>query len=174
MYCPKCNQQQASEELRFCSRCGFPLAGVALLLANQGALPVSTPSAIPGRRGRIIKESLALTLASWTIALLGTVAWDWGSPLETIAKVGSLIFFLVGVIGLLRFLFAFLFVKDASYVAAEPVFPVVPRQSALPPQQEIPLTDYPRRTNTKEMSQPYSVTENTTRLLDDQTSDAEN
>ena len=174
MYCPKCSQQQGSEELRYCSRCGFPLAGVALLLANQGALPVSTPSVIPGRRGRIIKESLALTFASWAIALLATAIWDWGSPLETIAKVGSLIFFLLGVIGLLRFLYAFLFVKDASYLATEPVFPAVPRQAALPPQQENPLTDYPRRTNTNEMSPRYSVTENTTRLLDDQTSDTEN
>ena len=129
---------------------------------------------IPGRRGRIIKESLALTFASWAIALLGTGIWDWGGPLEVVAKVGSLIFFLLGAIGLLRFLYAFLFVKDASYLAAEPVFPAVPRQAALPPQQEIPLTDYPRRPNTKEMSPRYSVTENTTRLLDDQTSDAEN
>lgn len=174
MYCPKCNQKQGSEELRFCSRCGFPLSGVALLLANQGALPVSTSSEIPGRRGRIIKESLALTFASWAIALLATAIWDWGNPLEMIAKVGSLIFFLLGVIGLLRFLYAFLFVKDASYLAAEPVFPPVPRQAVLPPQQEMPLTDYPRRTDTNEMSPRYSVTENTTRLLDDQNSDAEN
>jgi hypothetical protein len=36
MYCPRCSQQQASEEMRYCSRCGFPLEGVAALLAGGG------------------------------------------------------------------------------------------------------------------------------------------
>lgn len=174
MFCPKCNQQQASEELRFCSRCGFPLAGVAMLLANDGALPrLEHHDQPPGRRSRIIKESLLLTLTSWAIALVGMVMWDWGSPVETIAKVGSLIFFILGMIGLLRFLFAFLFVKETSSIAPELAFPAAPRQSALPPQQDIPLSDYPRRINTKEMSPRVSVTENTTRLLEDQPYDSE-
>ena len=171
MFCPKCNQQ-ASEELRFCSRCGFPLAGVAMLLANDGALPrLEHQDQPPGRRGRIIKESLLLTLTSWAIALAGTVMWDWGSPVETIAKVGSLIFFFLGMIGLLRFLYAFLLVKETSSTASELAFPVTSRQAALPPQRDIPLTDYARRSNTKEMSPQVSVTENTTRLLEDQPRD---
>lgn len=37
MYCPKCSQQQVSDETRFCSRCGFPLNGVKALLADDGA-----------------------------------------------------------------------------------------------------------------------------------------
>lgn len=173
MFCPKCNQQQGSEELRFCSRCGFPLAGVAMLLANDGALPrLEHQDQPPGRRGRIIKESALLSLTSWTVALLGTVMWDWGSPLETVAKVGSLIFFILGMIGLLRFLYAFLFVKETSSTAPELAFPAAPRQSALPLQQDIPLSDYARRSNTKEMSPRVSVTENTTRLLEDQPYDS--
>ena len=173
MFCPKCNQQQASEELRFCSRCGFPLAGVAMLLANDGSLPRLENHGQPPGRHRIIKESALLTLISWTVALLGTIMWDWGSPLETVAKVGSLIFFILGMIGLLRFLYAFLFVKETSSTAPELAFPAAPRQSALPPQQDIPSSDYARRTNTKEMSPRVSVTENTTRLLEDQPYDSE-
>src|SRR5919199_883923 len=38
MYCPKCGQQQVSEELRFCSRCGLPLRAVSELIADDGAL----------------------------------------------------------------------------------------------------------------------------------------
>ncbi|HAF15758.1 MAG TPA: zinc ribbon domain-containing protein, partial [Blastocatellia bacterium] len=36
MYCPKCGQQQASDAVRFCSRCGFLLEGTAAVLATGG------------------------------------------------------------------------------------------------------------------------------------------
>ena len=39
MYCPNCGQQQAAEQMRFCSRCGFPLGLVSELLSNGGFLP---------------------------------------------------------------------------------------------------------------------------------------
>src|SRR5689334_7647741 len=29
MYCPNCGQQQVSDEMRFCSRCGLALTGLA-------------------------------------------------------------------------------------------------------------------------------------------------
>ncbi len=38
MFCPKCSQEQISDEMRFCSRCGFQLAGVSELLLNEGSL----------------------------------------------------------------------------------------------------------------------------------------
>src|SRR5258708_37151684 len=39
MFCPRCGQQQATDALRFCSRCGFPIEGAMMLLANGGMLP---------------------------------------------------------------------------------------------------------------------------------------
>lgn len=45
MYCPRCSQQQASEEMRYCARCGFPVEGVAALLASGGQLgPSGAPA----------------------------------------------------------------------------------------------------------------------------------
>lgn len=35
MYCPHCGQQQASDEMRFCSRCGFSLRGVFYARRNE-------------------------------------------------------------------------------------------------------------------------------------------
>lgn len=165
MFCPKCNQQQASEELRFCSRCGFPLAGVALLLESDGEMPLAKPTA---GRGRIIKESLLLTLASWIVALLATNMFDWGGPFETVAKVGALIFFGLGLIGLLRFVYAFLFIRESVSAPVQRTFPAATRRAALPSPQENPLTDYPQRSTTKEMVPRGSVTEQTTRLLNDE------
>ena len=36
MYCPKCGQQQISDEMKFCSRCGLALSGLADWLAGGG------------------------------------------------------------------------------------------------------------------------------------------
>ena len=36
MYCPNCGQQQVSGEMRFCSRCGLALTGLAEWLASNG------------------------------------------------------------------------------------------------------------------------------------------
>src|SRR5215216_1228543 len=35
MYCPNCGQQQVSDEMRFCSRCGLALSGLAEWLAGS-------------------------------------------------------------------------------------------------------------------------------------------
>jgi len=39
MHCPRCGQQQISEETRFCSKCGFQLGLVSELLIHGGNLP---------------------------------------------------------------------------------------------------------------------------------------
>ena len=177
MYCPKCSQQQTSDEMRFCSRCGFPLEGVALIINNDGIVPVATPDRkVCSSRGKMIRESIYLTLLAWAITLSATLFFDAGGPWEVAARVGGILFFLMGLIGLLRFIYAFLFVRETAPTLAPPS--AIPRapgsvknepvHAALGPQQGIPLSDYPRRTQTKEIVAPPSVTEHTTRLLQDQ------
>jgi predicted amidophosphoribosyltransferase len=34
MFCPRCSQEQVSEETKFCSRCGFPLGLVSEILTT--------------------------------------------------------------------------------------------------------------------------------------------
>jgi len=180
MYCPKCSQKQTSDEMRFCSRCGFPLEGVTLLVDNDGLIPLleNDPAQKPhSSRGKMISESAYLTLIAWAVTLIATMAFNFGGRLETIAKIAALIFFFVGLIGLLRFIYAFLFVRETAPTLAQRATPPgfsasqalkeSPR-AALPPQQAVPVSDYPRRSNTKEMVPRPSVTENTTRLLEDQ------
>jgi hypothetical protein len=176
MYCPKCNQQQTSEEMRYCSRCGFPLTGVAQLLANNG-LPlesISNQNTLAGSsRKKIISESAFLTLVAWAVAFAATLFVNFGGPLELVARVAATLFFILGLIGLIRFTYGFLFVKDSSRIAAqhetsERSISGQAARSALPPHQGVPLSDYPQRSHTKEIVPQASVTENTTRLLDEQ------
>jgi hypothetical protein len=178
MYCPRCSHEQSLEEMRFCSRCGFPMAGVAMLLENPEIITqlASDPGQTPKQRGRIIQESVFLTLLAWAIGFALTNLWDFGGPFESVAKVGSLIFFILGLVGLLRFLYAFLFLKGtvqaplqttvpgASYPRT---LPVSQPRAALPHSQSVPVTDYSPRTQTREIVSQPSVTENTTRLLED-------
>jgi hypothetical protein len=68
MYCPKCGQSQVSADVRFCSRCGFPLVAVGELLVTGGVPPVHTQGyevsgakpVSPRRRG--VKQGAALLL----------------------------------------------------------------------------------------------------------------
>ena len=39
MFCPTCGLKQATEESRFCSRCGFLLTGITQVISNGGVLP---------------------------------------------------------------------------------------------------------------------------------------
>ena len=39
MFCPRCGQQQISDQTKFCSRCGFQLGLVAEMLDHDGFLP---------------------------------------------------------------------------------------------------------------------------------------
>ena len=169
MFCPKCSQAQSSDEMRYCSRCGFPLETVTLLLNSDGVLP--TQQANPNRRShrsRVATESSILTLFSWAIAIICTLGFDAHGIYEGVAKIGAFTFFMLGFIGLFRFLYAFLFLKvDPVETKRRQRSIAEPKPAQLPPQQTIPISDFPRRTNTREMAPQPSVTENTTRFLEE-------
>lgn len=165
--------------MRFCSRCGFALAGVAMLVENDGVIPQLTAvpgQTIPSSRKKVMTESGIFIAIAWAVAIVGTFWFDAGGPFETVAKIATLLFFLLGLIGLLRFLYGFLFVKDSIDQPARSTFTNItsqgamseaPRHSALPGQRDLAASDYPRRGQTKEMVPQPSVTENTTRLLEE-------
>src|SRR5262249_43413682 len=151
---------QQPEGMRFCSRCGFTLSNVALLLENEGALPQQTGSTERLRisRNRIIVESVALTALAWAVAFLAMFWFDAGGPFEGVAKGTTVIFGIIGLISLLRFLYGFLMTSEIR--RSDSVLPKTsiqdalrsaPATVALPPQTTPVLSDYPLRTNTKEM-----------------------
>lgn len=178
MYCPQCGQEQASSEMRFCSRCGFPLGGVARLLERGGVGAVDSQ---PGKTGPQVRglsprqkgtragimQMVSGFLVVPIVAILSHNIFGWE---ELIIPLAALITF-VG--GLLRIIYAKLYeddtpelVTDAAPAPAQ--FAARARVSALPPQQSVPASAYaPRRVNTAELVPPPSVTENTTRLLDE-------
>src|SRR5262245_9783984 len=81
MFCPRCGQQQATDALRFCSRCGFPLEGALHLLAHGGMLPVfQTPAEgeqkMSRRKRGVMQGALILLLGIVLVPALG-VLYGW-------------------------------------------------------------------------------------------------
>ena len=181
MHCPQCGQQQASEVVRFCSRCGFPLDGVTQILASGGMLPIlhaetGTNEISPRRKG--VKQGALIFLLGLIIVPAMGVLYSFTDVnfFEFLAALAAVILFIGGP---LRMLYAGLFEEGAStrqrIAPASYMPPAMPAQrgtpvrgSALPPQSVNPASGWRPRPNTAEIRQPPSVTESTTRLLDDQ------
>jgi len=170
MFCPKCSQAQTSDEMRYCSRCGFPLETVALLLNNDGVLqPVPAEDCRRSLRSRVATESFVLTAFSWAVAIACTFWFNASGIFEGIAKIGAFTFFMLGFIGLFRFLYAFLFLKiDPVEKPKRQRSITEARPAHLPPPQTVPISDWTLRPNTREMAPQPSVIENTTRLLEEE------
>ncbi len=169
MYCPRCGQQQISDEMKFCSRCGLPMSGLAEWLGVSGVPARSaqetqvSPRSPRRKRIRLGAKLMFLSGVLFPVFLVMSLAIDEGSPL-----VLPLIIFFVG---LTIMLYARLFVEDIPPItspgAQTSAFGAMPGVNALPPASTIGMHGVGRqRVRTAELAQPPSVTENTTKLLD--------
>ena len=171
MYCPRCGQQQVSDEMKFCSRCGLPFSGLAEWVA-AGEVP-STDAAVqkvasrsPRRKGvRLGAKVMFLGGVLFPVVLAISLAVGEGGPMI----LPVLIFF----VGLAIMLYSRFFGEQIpslqSELAQTSRLATVSKASALPPASNIPISpgDFARpRVKTNELAQPPSVTEHTTKLLD--------
>src|SRR5215216_1726912 len=87
MYCPNCGQQQISDDMRFCSRCGLALSGLAEWLAG-GRVPatrdddaqVATMS--PRRKGiRRAAKMMFFSAVLFPVFLLISLVINHGEPM---------------------------------------------------------------------------------------------
>lgn len=179
MHCPSCGQQQISSETKFCSRCGMPLGTVAEVVANGGFLPqLAQLEQMNFKKPLFSKKNGVLFGVFWFIfltmfatAFLGIV----GAPDELIGIIA-----ITGVFGAMMIIIGSLVALPSSkppftsnsQLRGRPV-EIQPgvSQSALPSAQSIPVGMYapPAAGSWRDTNdlQPASVTENTTRLLDE-------
>ena len=177
MFCPKCSQQQASDETRFCSRCGFQLGIVKAALAadeSQVTSPLVAPDA-PGTpaRSRRQRDKTVGAFLMFLVALFVAATTGDEGPVVIMILFWVLLTLLINLGPLWRYFFG----KDeaAASSAAPKSKPGLFRrasrqreQQALPPAQSVPVTNVGVRPpfNTAEVVRPPSVTEGTTNLLD--------
>lgn len=187
MFCPHCGQKQISNEVRFCSSCGFPLNVVSDLLLTGGRLAYQQQPA-PGvrqlsPRQKGIRQGAMMMLSTLVVVpiviFLGVAMLNLDGVLIPLA--GSLC--VMG--GLLRMLYAVFFESEfqpglaaqpspAAYAPppAPPNYlgtPLPQHNAALPPPRSAPVPAQsfrPPRYDTGELPPPSSVTDHTTRLLE--------
>jgi hypothetical protein len=182
MHCPRCGQQQVSEQTKFCSRCGFQLGLVSELLQNGGFLPQlnelykekqSLFSSIFTRKNGIVFSVI------WFIFWVMMVPAFFGIANEDEAAGVSAVFGIFSTMMLLIFSLAVLKRGTKRFelppsIAGQPPAPLYGNQAvgALPPQQAQPATSYIppegswRAPDTGDLARrPGSVTEGTTKLL---------
>jgi hypothetical protein len=148
MFCSKCGQEQASESVHFCSRCGFKLS------TNE-----------EGLAKRLIMMAMYLVITICAIIGWGSITAGPGyMQFRVIITIIATITFYLLFSGDLTHIFNKLFsqgIEQKKQIAP------VSQETALPPAHSIPVPSLgARRVNTAEMVQPPSVTEQTTTLLD--------
>ncbi|MBS1792435.1 MAG: zinc ribbon domain-containing protein [Acidobacteria bacterium] len=178
MHCPRCGQQQVSEEIKFCSRCGFPLGLVSEILAHGGFLP-QLADLHQGKKKftRKLGLKIALIWFLFIVFILVPLAGITGAPGEAIGGLS-----VIGVCGaLVMMVLSFLFLEnDPKYPiqAADPNPQTFPGKltgnvggNALPPATSRPVSSYVppaagswKAPDTGDLV-PRSVTEETTKLL---------
>ena len=175
MHCPSCGQQQVSNDTKFCSRCGMPLGLVSELLVHGGFLPQL--AALDKKKKTIFTKKNGVVFGVfWFIFFTMFCTAFFGilnAPDELIG-----IFAITGVFGTMMIVLASLiFFRSSKAVAPfsqqfqDPHGLYGVSQTALPPQQSIPVSAYAPRPGTWRDTndlEPTSVTENTTRLLNEE------
>ena len=169
MYCPNCGQQQVSEEMRFCSRCGLALSGLAEWMAGGMLVRRAEETRVlsPSRRRKAIRRAAKLMFFSGVLLPLGilmSAAIDEPGPM-----VLPVVLFFVSLVWMV---YARLFIEDTApmiNLGTQPSAfgPTPTTRVALPPPTNIPMPDFGRQqVRTNELAQAPSVTEHTTKLLD--------
>ena len=173
MYCPNCGQQQISDEMRFCSRCGLALSGLAEWLAG-GRLPAKPreeaqpPAGLSPRRKGIRRAAKLMFFSGvlFPVFLVFSIAADEGAPMV----IPVILFFISVVLMLYARLFSDKTVPAIAMnqAAQTSTLSSASARGALPTATNTPIPAGRQHVRTNELAQPPSVTENTTRLLDNE------
>lgn len=173
MFCPKCSQQQVSDETRFCSRCGFQLNVVKALLANDD-LTQNTETLTPDRslskRDMTIGAFLMFILALIGAALLVDMPAYHSGRIIIVVLAWIALTLLINIKPITQY-----FLRPDNSASTRNDFSPSKIVSKLTSQNNkslreshsIPVSDLAMPgLNTAEMTQPPSVIEKTTHLLD--------
>ena len=183
MYCPRCSQEQPNIDIKFCSRCGFLMTGIADVVANGGlpkeVIDQKNPQAMSPRRRGLKQGGLLFLSGGVIVPILGILTAMMNGE-GYVVGIAAILTFLAG---LLRMIYALVFQSGVPTLENESIVDTYKKdllgktadenEKALPPKQSEPISvDYdPPSGNWRETGdfQPVSVTEDTTKTLNKKT-----
>ena len=181
MHCPRCGQEQVSEEIKFCSRCGFPLGLVSEILAHGGFLP-QLADLYKSEKSKFTKKHGVIFSIFWFMFFLFILTPFWVTmrvePLATMSAVIGIFGGLMWLIGSLTLLKSSpkelpMSLKDMQQPNVHNLNGARQNQNVLPPQRSQPINSYIppqpgswKAPNTGELVNPGSIVEGTTKLLE--------
>ena len=176
MHCPRCGQQQVSEEIKFCSRCGLPLGVISEAVAQGGYL--SQLAELSDQKTTFFnKKNGAVFSVLWAIfCIFLAIVFDGILNLNGVGEFFIAVAILGGILILLVSLAYLPSSKKRrgsdgpSNRTREGLYGNAAGNAALPPQQTYPAASYAppagwRAPDTSEFAVPGSVTDSTTKLL---------
>ena len=181
MYCPRCGFEQLNSDTRFCSRCGFLMEGMMEVIVNGGLPPVlfnkSDQSAISPRKKGVMQGGMLMLSGVIIVPLLGILSTLLNFN-ETLIGLAAIVTFLGGFV---RILFALIFQSSIPVVSEnedglidavkQNLIDKARGKKALSPEQSVSASEYisPEQGKWRDTNDlvKTSVTENTTKLLDE-------
>lgn len=162
MFCPKCAVEVVSEETKFCSKCGFILNNVRKIVEKNGADDGEISRFGKGIRGGIKLLLLALILLPVFQILGGLFVPDdflvESSPSSSrFDLVGNAVLMTLTLAGIARIFYAVVFERAANsnFSGNESTKQFSSREkNALPPLNEIPLSDFGKWKTSGELFEP--------------------
>ena len=169
MFCPKCSQEQASDEIRYCSRCGFQLNVVKALLISDGVPGEEIPRSVS--RGFSKRDMSLGALMMFIFALVVAAVTVGLPPFHS----GPILFLTIAWLALtllinIKPMYQYFTKSDTSALGQgavdTPRFSGEANPTSLPGFQSIPADVYAAPAAiTADIKTPVSVTEETTNLL---------
>lgn len=173
MFCPKCSQQQISDETSFCSRCGFQLNVVKAIIASDSLEQSGEPPA-PDRslrkRDMTIGAAIMFVFAFIAAAITVDMPSSHSARILLLIVAWLILSLLINIKPMIQY-----FLRADNSAAKTDDFSVSKTVSAfasrnkkaLPDAHSVPAADFVMPgAKTAEMIQPPSITEPTTNLLD--------
>jgi hypothetical protein len=160
MHCPKCGEPLAFDEARFCRRCGFEIVGVKEFLARG-----SDETKPDYARRKSFKQAMTLTVACLIAIIINIVLRDAFSISPVYGKL-----IIVSLLALATLKMVMSDALEKKMRAAKARGMTSPTTRELEPPSEY-INDFRAFNQAERPAPPPSVTESTTRLLDERDAD---
>jgi len=177
MYCPRCSQEQISQDIKFCSHCGFPLGLVSEILAHGGFLPQLAELYKDKKK---LPRKMGLLFALFWFMIFTIILVPFLAVIDAREEIVIVTALLGTIGGLILAIASFAFLKKApknteafnlELQNANVNNLYQTNQTSLPPQQIQPAQSYAppkdlwKAPETGDLVQPNTVTDATTKLL---------